>query len=126
MVGNQGFYEFTHMPFGLCNTPATFQCLMQNTLGKLNLTYCIMYLDDMIVFSRMEEEHLECLHIMFERFRESNLKLKPSKYSFFQSEIIYLAHHALGGIALVRETCTQWRSSLCQRPSPKSTHFVGW
>ena len=93
MVGNLGFYEFTHMPFGLCNTPATFQCLMQNTLGELNLTYCVIYLDHVIVFSCMEEEHLECLCMVFERFREFNLKLKPSKCSFFQSEIMYLAHH---------------------------------
>ena len=41
----------------------------------------------------MEEEHLECLHVVFERFQEFNLKLKPSKCSFFQSEIVYLAHH---------------------------------
>ena len=60
-VGNLGFYEFTRMPFGLCNTPATFQRLMQNTLGKLNLTYCIIYLDNVIVFGHMEEEHLEHL-----------------------------------------------------------------
>ena len=92
-VGNLRFYEFTHMPFGLCNAPATFQCLMQNTLGELNLTYCVIYLDDMIVFSRMEEEHLECLCVVFSRFYEFNLKLKPSKCSFFQSEIVYLAHH---------------------------------
>ena len=94
-VGNLRFYEFTHMPFGLCNAPATFQHLMQNTLGELNLTYCIIYLDNVIVFSRMEEEHLECLHVVFERFWEFNLKLKPSKCSFFQSEIVYLAHHIL-------------------------------
>ena len=50
MVGNLGFYEFTCMPFGLCNTLMTFQHLMQNTLGELNLMYCIIYLDDMIVF----------------------------------------------------------------------------
>ena len=92
-VGNLGFYEFTHMPFGLCNAPATFQCLMQNTLGKLNLTYCVLYLDDVIIFGCMEENHLECLHMVFERFWEFNLKLKPSKCSFFQSEIIYVAHH---------------------------------
>ena len=91
-VGNLGFYEFTRMPFRLCNTPVTFQCLMQNTLGELNLTYCIIYLDDVIVFGRMEEEHLERLRVIFERFCESNLKLKPSKCSFFQSEIVYLAH----------------------------------
>ena len=49
-VGNLGFYEFTCMPFGLCNAPATFQHLMQNTLGELNLTYCVIYLDNTIVF----------------------------------------------------------------------------
>ena len=98
-VGNLGFYEFTHMPFGLCNALATFQCLMQNTLGELNLTYCVIYLDDVIVFGHMEEEHLEHLHMVFERFWEFNLKLKPSKCSFFQSEIMYLAHHiSLRGI----------------------------
>ena len=92
-VGNLGFYEFTRMPFGLCNAPVTFQHLMQNTLGELNLTYCVIYLDDVIVFSCTEEEHLEHLRVVFERFREFNLKLKPSKYSFFQLEIVYLAHH---------------------------------
>ena len=92
-VGNLWFYEFTHIPFGLCNAPATFQHLMQNALAELNLMYCVIYLDDVIIFSHMEEEHLDHLRIVFERFREFNLKLKPSKCSFFQSEIIYLAHH---------------------------------
>ena len=86
-VGNLGFYEFTRMPFGLCNVPATFQHLMQNTLGELNLTYCIIYLDDVIVFGHTEEEHLKCLWVVLECFREFNLKLKPSKCSFFQMEI---------------------------------------
>ena len=94
-VGNLGFYKFIHMPFGLCNAPVTFQHLMQSTLGELNLTYCVIYLDDIIVFGCTEEEHLECLRIVFKRFWEFNLKLKPSKCSFFQSEIVYLAHHVL-------------------------------
>ena len=93
MVGNLRFYEFTCMPFQLCNSPATFQHLMQNTLGELNLMYCVIYLDDVIIFGHMEEEHLEHLRLVFERFWEFNLKLKPSKCSFFQSEIVYLAHH---------------------------------
>ena len=67
-VGNLGFYEFTRMPFGLCNVPATFQHLMQNTLGELNLTYCVIYLDDVIVYGRTEEEHLERLRIVLEHF----------------------------------------------------------
>ena len=93
MVGNLGFYEFTHMPFGLCNALATFQHLMQNTLGELNPMYCMIYLDDVIIFGHTKEEYLECLCIVFERFWEFNLK--PSKCSFFQLEIIYLTHHIL-------------------------------
>ena len=83
MVGNLRFYEFTHMPCGLCNAPATFQCLMQNTLSELNLMCCMIYLDDVIIFGHTEEEHLEHLRMVFERFQEFNLKLKPSKCSFF-------------------------------------------
>ena len=94
-MGNLGFCEFTCMLFRLCNTPATFQHLMQNTLGELNLTYCVIYLNDIIVFGHMEEKHLEHLCVVFKRFWEFNLKLKPSKCSFFQSEIMYLAHHIL-------------------------------
>ena len=94
-VGNLGFHKFTRMPFRLCNTPVTFKHLMQSTLGELNLTYCVIYLDDIIVFGRMEEEHLERLCVVFERFWEFNLKLKSSKCLFFQSEIVYLAHHIL-------------------------------
>ena len=66
---------------------------MQNTLGELNLMYCVIYLDDVIVFGHLEEEHLDCLRFVFECFREFNLKLKPSKCSFFHLEIVYLVHH---------------------------------
>ena len=127
MVGNLGFYEFTQMPFGLCNVLATFQCLIQNILGEFNLTHCIIYLDDMIVFGHMEEEQLEHLHIMFEWFCEFNLKLKPSK-CYFSSQRLYTwcIMFPMRGPTPVRKMCMQWRSSLCQRPSPKSAHFVGW
>ena len=81
------------MPFGLCNAPATFQRLMQNCLGKLNLTYCLIHLNDVTAFSKREEEHLQCLCVLFKHFQEHNLKLKLSKYEFFHNEINYLAHH---------------------------------
>ena len=63
-VGNLGFYKFTHMLFELCNAPVTFQHLMQNTLGELNLTYCVIYLDGVIIFGHTEEEHLECFRVV--------------------------------------------------------------
>ena len=80
-VGSMGMYKLLCMPYGLCNAPATFQCLMQNCLGELNLTYTMIYLDDMIVYSKTEE-HLVCLCAVLEWFMEHGLKLKPSKCTF--------------------------------------------
>ena len=92
-LGSMGLYECESMPFGLCNAPPTFQRLMQNCLGELNLTYCLIYLDDVIVFSDMPEEHLQRMRVVFDCLREHDLKLKPSKCEAFKSEINYLAHH---------------------------------
>ena len=61
-------------------------------LGKLNLIYCLIYLDDIVIFSQMAEEHLHQLCVVFDPFREYNLKLKPSKCSLFKEEINYLVH----------------------------------
>ena len=91
-VGSLGFFECEHMPFGLCNAPTTFQQLMQNCLGELNLTYCLIYLDDVITFSNNEDDHLHHMRVIFDRFRVEHLKLKPSKCSLFQDEIVFLAH----------------------------------
>ena len=92
-LGSMGPYECKSMPFGLCNSPPTFQRLMQNCLGELNLTYCLIYLDDVIVFSEMPEEHLQRMRVFFDRLREHGLKLKPSKCEVFKPKINYLAHH---------------------------------
>ena len=91
-VGSLGVYEFLWMPYGLCNAPATFQRLMQNCLGELNLTYALVYLDDVKVYSRTEEDHLRQLQAMFECFYEHRLKLKPSKCSFLRKQITFLGH----------------------------------
>ena len=92
MVGSLGVYEFLRMPYGLCNAPAMFQRLMQNCLGELNLTYALVYLDDVIVYSNTEEDHLHWLQAVFERFHEHGLKLKPSKCSFLRKQITFLGH----------------------------------
>ena len=91
-VGSMEVYEFLRMLYRLCNAPATFQRLMQNCLGELNLTYALIYLDDVIVFSRTEEEHLHRLWVVFARFLEHGLKLKPSKCHFLQDEITFLGY----------------------------------
>ena len=66
---------------------------MQECLGELNLTYCLIYMDEMIVFLKMEEEHLQCLCFVFDCFWEHNLRLKLTKCEFLWDEINYLAHH---------------------------------
>jgi hypothetical protein len=80
------------MPFGLPNAPATYQRLMKDTFSDLNLNICIIYLDDIIVFSRTFEEHLERLEHVVQRIQRSGLKLSPSKCQFFQNEVKYVGH----------------------------------
>ena len=94
-VGSLGFFECERMLFGLCNVPTTFQRLMQNCLSELNLTYCLIYLDDVITFSMDEDDHLRRMRVIFDRFRAEHLKLKPSKCSLFHAKIVFLAHRVM-------------------------------
>ena len=87
-----GFYECECMPFGLTNAPSTFQWLMQSCLGNLHLHYCIIYLDDIIVFSKTLEEHLLRLRAVFKKLNQVRLKLKPFKCELVRQELIYLGH----------------------------------
>ena len=87
-VGPLGFYKCERMPFGLTNAPATFQRLMESCLGDLHLNWCIIYLDDIIVFSKTPKEHIERLRGVFTKLVAAGLKLKPNK--LFKSKIAYL------------------------------------
>ena len=78
-VRNLGYFEHKHILFGLCNAPPTFQRLMQNCLGELNLMFCSIYLDHVMVFLKTEKEHLKCLHIVFDCFLEHSLRPKYTK-----------------------------------------------
>ena len=91
-VGTLGFYEFNRMPFGLCDAPASFQRLMERCMGDMNLRDCLIYLDDVIIFSTTFKEHLDRLEAVFTRLQENNLKLKASKCEFFKSQVTYLGH----------------------------------
>ena len=68
---------------------------MESCLGELHLNWCIIYLDDIIVFSKTLEEHLERLRGVFDKLAKAGLKLKPSKCEFFKSKITYLGHIVL-------------------------------
>ena len=85
-------FEFNQVPFGLCNAPATFSCLMDRVLAGLHWETCLFYLDDIIVFSSTWEEHLARLREVFERLRHAKLKLGAEKCTFAAKEVNYLGH----------------------------------
>ena len=91
-VGPLGFYEYNRMPFGLVNAPATYQRMMEDVFYGLHLDICFIYLDDLIIFSKTFEEHIERLDKVFARVRQEGLKLSPSKCEFMKSRVKYVGH----------------------------------
>ena len=87
-----GLFQFNVMPFGLTNAPATFQRLMERVLAGLQWKICLVYIDDIIVFGRTVEEHLEQLQAVFSRLKAAGLKLKPRKCHLFKQQVQYLGH----------------------------------
>lgn len=85
-----GLYEFTVMPFGLTNAPATFSRLMQEVLQDYLHKFVVCYLDDILIYSKNEADHLEHLKLVFERLRIHKLYAKMSKCAFLQKEVDFL------------------------------------
>lgn len=91
-AGPLGFFEYVKMPFGLANSPATYQRLMEECLGDYNMTICVIYLDDLIIFADTFEEHLDRLDKVLTRLKECELKLSPEKCFFIQEKVKFLGH----------------------------------
>ena len=87
-----GHYEFNVMPFGLTNAPATFQTLMNDIFRDLLDICVVVYLDDILVYSRNAEEHEQHLRQVLQRLKEHQLYARPSKCTLFASSIEYLGH----------------------------------
>ena len=87
-----GLYQFRVMPFGLTNAPATFQRLMERVLAGLQWKICLVYIDDIIIFSSTIDDHLKQLNEVFSRLKAAGLKLKPKKCHLFKSKVQYLGH----------------------------------
>lgn len=87
-----GFYEFNRMPQGICNAPATFQRLMEKCMGSMAFTDVLVYLDDLLIFSRTLEEHEEKLEKVLTRLREYGLRLNPDKCQFLRPSVKCLGH----------------------------------
>jgi hypothetical protein len=85
-------YEFVVVPFGLTNAPTTFMCLMNNILSKLLDIFVLVFIDDILLYSKNREEHEEHLKLVLQVMREHHLYAKFSKYEFFQKQVHYLGH----------------------------------
>ena len=89
-VVNSRLYEFNVMPFGSMNAPSTFQRLLDRVLHGLTWRQCLVYIDDVLIFSRTFDEHLRHIDEVLARFQFAGLKLKPSKCMFANAEVDYL------------------------------------
>jgi hypothetical protein len=87
-----GTFEFTVMPFGLCNAPATFQRLMDTVLRDILWQNVVVYVDDINIGSKTFDEHLLHLEQVFLRLRQSGLKLSPEKCFFFEKKLPVLGY----------------------------------
>jgi hypothetical protein len=87
-----GHYEFVVVPFGLTNAPTTFMCLMNSVLNKYLDKFILVFVDDILVYSKTKEEHEEHLRLVLQVLRDHQLYAKYSKCDFFQKEIQYLGH----------------------------------
>ena len=87
-VGLLGFYKCDHMPFGLVNAQATFQRMREKSLGYLQLNWCLICLNDIIMFLKMLKDNLVWLRQQFSRnSKKAGLKLSPSKCEFFKKSL---------------------------------------
>ena len=115
-ITKYGLYEHSRLPFGLCNSPATFSRAIQLVLRGLCWSIVLAYLDDVVIMGKSFAEHLKNLRIVFDRFRKFDLKLKARKCALFQSKIIFLGRSiSAAGVEIVESDIAKVRN--WERPS---------
>ena len=125
-TSHMGTYRFTRLPFGLKNAPATFQRALDMILSGVRWQSCLIYLDDVIVFSSNEEEHLEQVDQVLNLLRKAGVTLKLSKCKFFQNKVDYLGHVLLPGkLAVARESTEAIRQATFPQNPTQMRSFLG-
>jgi transposase InsO family protein len=114
-ICRRGMFRYRTMPFGLSNAGATFQRLMDVVLSGLNMFVCLVYLDDIIVYSSDLSQHLERLEMVLCRLKEAGLKLKPSKCNLMQKSVSFLGH-IVSGNGVATDPCKT--SLIAKWPTP--------
>ena len=113
------------VPFGLAQAPAYFQALINKVLKGLH-KFAMAYLDDIIIFSKSKEEHLEHLRIIFQRLKAVGLKLKRSKCNFMKKHIQYLGHLILKeGVQPLPEKLESIKAMPAPRNTKETKQFLG-
>jgi hypothetical protein len=85
-----GLFEYMVIPFSLINAPATFQAYIHKALGHLVDSICIVYLEDILIYSKYEEEHKQHVKLVLKKLRDYALYAKPSKCTFYTKEVEFL------------------------------------
>ena len=91
-VSHMGAYAFKRMPFGLTNAPACFQRCMDSILSSVKNLFCMVYLDDVIIFTKSAKEHLNQIDEVLTLLENAGAKLKLEKCHFFKQKLKYLGH----------------------------------
>ena len=91
-ASSMGLYEFTRMLFGLSNAGSSFCCLMEQYIGDQQFVTLLLYLDDICIFAPTIDDMLDRIHLMFDRLKKFNLKIKPKKCQFFSTSVLFLGH----------------------------------
>lgn len=109
-----GLHEYNRMPQGLCNSPASFMCMMLSIFGDPNFSSLLCYLDDLLVFAPYEKAALDRLEVVFQRLRFHNLKLSPKKCHLMQSSVKFLGHIIDGHDISVDPSKVEVIANLCK------------
>ena len=104
-VCHEGCYEYKRMPFGLCNAPASFQRVMDIVLNNFRWKTCLVYLDDVIIFSKNFDDPLKHVQEILQCLEDAGFSLKLKKCDFFKNEVDYLGHVVMPGkLAVAQRT----------------------
>ena len=91
-VTHMGLFEFEVLPFGLTNSPATFQRYLLHVINPFLYQFALVYIDDLIIYSKTIDDHLEHIQRVLERLAQHQLRLNPEKCQFASDTITYLGH----------------------------------